>query len=203
MLIRRKVEADTDACHQLLLAVHASDGYPAVMPPDPRRFMTPRREYVGWVAELDGEIVGHVALHDAGNNPMTPPASEATGRRPEQLCALARLVVGPAVRRQGLARRLLEVATAHALSEGRRPILDVVRDAAGPIALYESAGWQRLGPLTLELGQDRLDVWVYLGPDVEPVPEAQASTVPTGQAQASGIPSVEAQASASRSPNRR
>jgi GNAT superfamily N-acetyltransferase len=193
VLIRRKVEADTDACHRLLLAVHATDGYPAVMPPDPRRFMTPRREYVGWVAEQDGEIVGHVALHEASNNPMTPLACEESGLAAEQLCALARLVVGPTVRRQGLARRLLELATAHALGVGRRPILDVAQGAAAPIALYESAGWQRVGRLTLELGDDRLDVWIYLGPDVEPAAEAQASA----------MPSVEAQASASRRPNRR
>lgn len=193
MLIRRKVEADTDACHQLLLAVHAADGYPAVMPPDPRRFMTPRREYAGWVAEQDGGIVGHVALHGAGNNPMTPPACAATGLAVDQLCALARLVVDPSVRRLGLARRLLEVATAHALGEGRRPILDVVQGATGPIALYESAGWRRLCPLTLELGEDRLDVWVYLGPDVEPAAETRAAAVPPAQTQAS----------ASRSPNLR
>jgi GNAT superfamily N-acetyltransferase len=124
---------------------------------------------------------------------MTPLACEESGLAAEQLCALARLVVGPTVRRQGLARRLLELAKAHALGVGRRPILDVAQGAAAPIALYESAGWQRVGRLTLELGDDRLDVWIYLGPDVEPAAEAQASA----------MPSVEAQASASRRPNRR
>jgi hypothetical protein len=45
-------------------------------------------------------------------------------------------------------------------------VLDVVQDAAVPIALYEATGWTSLEPLTLDFKDGTsLDLWVYLGPE--------------------------------------
>lgn len=45
-------------------------------------------------------------------------------------------------------------------------MLNIVQDAAAPIALYEATGWTRLEPLQLNFADGTsLDLWVYLGPE--------------------------------------
>ena len=66
-------------------------------------------------------------------------------REAAELIGIARLYVDPGVRRQGLARALLETATSCAVAHGLRPVLDVVSDSRPAIALYERAGWQLAG----------------------------------------------------------
>jgi len=48
---------------------------------------------------------------------------------------------------------------------GQRAVLDVIRDAGAPIALYEAAGWIRVDALTLAVDDGTsLQLWVYLAP---------------------------------------
>ena len=69
-----------------------------------------------------------------------------------------------AARRAGLGRRLLERAAAAAHARSRVPILDVAVSLPAAIALYERAGWTRVGTLTAEFGDEPLDEHVYVGP---------------------------------------
>lgn len=166
MLIRPKADSDEPGCVALLLDVHRSDGYPRYLPDDAPRFITPPYESAAWVAEEDGEIVGHVGLHHAASDPTLNAAQRATRLDAEQLAVVARLLVAPLARRTGLGRALLDTAASHARSEGQRAVLDVVQDAAAPIALYEATGWTRLEPLTLDVKDgNSLDLWVYLAPE--------------------------------------
>lgn len=123
--------------------------------------------------EVEGALVGHVALHDALDHPTLPAAQRATGLPAGQLAVVARLMVSPAAQGRGIGRGLLATAVEGACRSGRRSVLDVVQESAAAIALYESAGWRRLEPLTLELdgttpeepaGFPPLQMWVYLSP---------------------------------------
>lgn len=170
MLIRTKVAADDDACVAVMERTHAVDGYPRYWPERPARFLRAKGETDAWVAELDGRVVGQVALHRAEGEPVVALAQEATGLPVDRLTVLARLLVHPDARGRGVARTLVRTATARAYTTGRRPVLDVLQSTTGPARLYESEGWTRLGPTSLDLRQrglgdvPPLELWVYLAP---------------------------------------
>ncbi|MBO3741212.1 GNAT family N-acetyltransferase [Actinoplanes flavus] len=165
-VIREKTAADDAACAALLRRVHARDGYPLFLPPeDVAGFLRPESERIAWVAEHDGGIVGHVALHCPPEDPTLSAASTATGLPPDRLALLARLFTAPEVRRAGLGRALLRHATGHAPLLGRRAVLDVGMSLPKAVALYESEGWSRAGELHIPLDEGpMLDLWVYVSP---------------------------------------
>jgi GNAT superfamily N-acetyltransferase len=166
VLIRPKRPSDEAACVRLLLQSHRADAYPRYWPKDPAAFIAPSYETAAWVAEHGDALVGHVAVHSALDHPTLPAAQRATGLPPQALAVVARLIVAPTARRHGLGEELLARASKHARLCGQRAVLDVTRDASGPIAMYESLGWSRLEPLTLILDNGiALAVWVYLSPD--------------------------------------
>jgi len=163
--IRTKDSGDTAACVRLVTDIHRTDGYPQPLPADPAAFVTPSYETVAWVAESDGRIIGHVALHHPALDPTLQVAQRVTGLSPNRLALVARLLVDPTRRRLGVGRQLLAAATGHAASLGQRAVLDVFRDAGAPIALYEAAGWIRVDALTLAVDDGTsLQLWVYLAP---------------------------------------
>jgi ribosomal-protein-alanine N-acetyltransferase len=75
----------------------------------------------GWVAEVDDELVGYILV-----------------RRDESLLDITRLGVVEKVRRQGVAKQLLE----RALSEPGDVVLTVKKDNAPAIALYRRYGFE-------------------------------------------------------------
>jgi GNAT superfamily N-acetyltransferase len=161
--IRPKEQRDVDDLVGLLAEVQRTDGYPRFLRGDRARFVTPPYERSAWVAVRDGAVVGHVALHDAASDPTCDAACRATGLPPERLAVLARLLVAPGVRRRGVARALVGVATEAAHAQGRRVVLDVVQDATA-VGFYDALGWQRIEALRLDLGPVVLDLWVFLEP---------------------------------------
>lgn len=164
MIIRPRTSADVPGCVALMDLTHAEDGYPRYHH-DWSVFLASPSKAAAWVAERDGEIVGHVAVHRSGDEPTFPLAQQATGRPPERLAVLARLMISPRARRQGLARRLIETATAYAAQHDLRLVLDVLQETGDAIALYEGLGWRRLGELILPLDDwPELQLWVYLSP---------------------------------------
>jgi len=58
-----------------------------------------------------------------------------------------------ALNNRGLGRKLLEAAVEAAIAIGRHPILDVWTELDGAIALYERAGWLRLGEVTFAFSE--------------------------------------------------
>ena len=165
MIVRDRAEADLAACADLAAAVHESDGYPRYLPGDLRSFINSPSAYPAWVAERDGRVAGHVALHPRAAGPVMELAGSALGRPPERLGAVSRLLVSPAVRGERVGRALLETATQAAIARDLWPILDVDVDLAAAIALYERCGWVRAGQVTLRFSDGTgLTEWVYLGP---------------------------------------
>jgi GNAT superfamily N-acetyltransferase len=162
--LRDRQEDDLGQLVAIARRVRSADRYPAYLPDnDFQRFLTEPEPRAAWVAVEDRRIVGHVALNDE-----TAPGATAVVRDAgitEPVGFVARLLVDPSVRRTGLGRALLEHVTAAALAEGLVPVLDVVAEARKAIALYESAGWTRIGSadMTLPDGTTITEL-VYRGP---------------------------------------
>lgn len=167
MRIREKAGADRAACLELLMQVHETDGYPLHLPAEEvPAFFTSGQEAAAWVADLDGRIVGQVALQCPQEDPTLEVAQRATGLPVQRLALVARLFVAPQLRRSGLGRVLLRHAAAQARVLGRRAVLDVGQTLHSAVALYEAEGWSRAGELHLPLGPDTvLDLWVYVSPE--------------------------------------
>jgi GNAT superfamily N-acetyltransferase len=170
VLIRTRLASDDDACVTVMAQTHVVDGYPRYWPAKPAKFLRAQGETDAWVAELEGRVVGQVALHRAEGEPVLALAQEATGLAADRLAVLARLLVHPDARGHGVGRALVRTATARAYATGRRPVLDVLQSTTGPARLYQSEGWSRLGPTSLDLAGfgygdvPPLQLWVYLAP---------------------------------------
>jgi GNAT superfamily N-acetyltransferase len=165
VLVRERIEADLDDCVAMAHVVHQLDRYPMFLPIDLRRFISAPDALVAWVAEDEGQVIGHVALRPSSSAAVLAMAVEVLRVPPDRLGVVARLLVSPARRRQGVARSLLEVACEEAHRRGLWPILDVVTYQQAAIALYEKCGWRRAGQVTSRYGDDVvLDEFVYVGP---------------------------------------
>jgi GNAT superfamily N-acetyltransferase len=163
--VRTRTDADLDGCIRLAEIVHVNDGYPVYLPGDLRSFLVRPAAIASWVADREGDIVGHVALHSSSSDGVIALAVEKTGVAPSQLGVVARLLVAPGVRRLGVGRSLLYAAAGHAARMGLWPILDVVTHHEGAIRLYDTCGWVRVGMVTSTFGEGlSVDEFVYLGP---------------------------------------
>lgn len=96
---------------------------------------------------------------------MASMVSEMLSVAPEHIGVVSRLMVSPSVRGGGVGRRLLETATAEAIRRGLTLALDVVTSYGAAITLYDRAGWQRIGTITVAMPNgDQVDEYVYVGP---------------------------------------
>jgi GNAT superfamily N-acetyltransferase len=139
VLIRLRRDSDIAVCAALACEVHALDRYPRFLPEDLRSFLDPPDAYGCWVADRSGEVAGHVALLPRGVPSALQIASSALDRPADQLAVIARLFVSLQARGKGTGRRLLDTATAEAVSRGLWPVLDVDTNLAPAIALYEGS----------------------------------------------------------------
>ena len=165
MIARPRIDDDLQRCVEIAQVVHDLDGYPIYLPTDLRTFLVSADAYGVWVAEVDGEVVGHVALHRRTTTAALTRAGEVLDQPVDRLGVVARLLVDPAARRQGVGQALLEAAAGDAVVRDLWPVLDVVTDLQGAVRLYEKCGWRCVGQVTVRLGDDvSCDEYVYLGP---------------------------------------
>ena len=165
MLIRTRRQVDRDTLLRLARQVHDNDGYPIYLPSDLGAFIYSHDALAAWVAESDGEIIGHVALHRSSWDDVMQLARQSTGLADNQLAVVARLLVTATYRRQGVGAALLDHATDHARHLGLRPILDVATVYTPAVGLYERSGWSRLGTVKFPLPEDgTVDEYVFLAP---------------------------------------
>lgn len=165
--VRARVEADLAPLGALAREVHRRDGYPPYLPgSDFRRFLAGDESLGAWVAVESDTLVGHIALHRRSSKAVMSLAAEALGADAAAMAVVARLLVRPGRRRQGIGQLLLSEATGEAVRLGCHPILDVATQFSAAIALYEAAGWQRLGTVIVPLGDIKLGehVYSYTGP---------------------------------------
>jgi GNAT superfamily N-acetyltransferase len=97
-----------------------------------------------WVAERRGEIIGQVAVSRvAVDAPSTLRWREITGREPDELLAVTRLLVRPRFRGRGIGSTLVSVALADIRARGCLPVLEVVTTE------QLAPGWARAHDWTL------------------------------------------------------
>lgn len=169
-IVRERTEADLPGAAAALVEVYRIDGYPVEGVDDPQAWLTGSTLLRAWVGELDGAIVGHVAISrpqpdDAAAVMWTSSPEGADDR----VAVLGRLFVRSAARGHSLGRRLMQAATDYAQTEGLRLVLDVMTKDAAAIRLYERLGWHRVGTTAHDDGHGR---WVPAVCYVSPVPDS-------------------------------
>jgi GNAT superfamily N-acetyltransferase len=131
-------------CVRALEEVHAADGYPFHWPADPAAWLTPRGLLGAWVAELEGEVVGHAVLC-AVSDRTAAATWLAFGLAANELGEISRLFVSARRRGRGVGAALLHAVTAETRARGLLPVLDVLETNRDAIALYRRLGWQLVG----------------------------------------------------------
>jgi GNAT superfamily N-acetyltransferase len=127
-------------------------------PDDPAGWLAQPALLAAWVATLDGQLMGHVALSRAG----TEDAAAVFG---ECAAMVSRLFVSPAVRGHGTGTVLLQQAVREARQLGLRPVLEVVAASSSAVAFYERLGWRLVGSTHHLWGPGPVIVRQYAAPD--------------------------------------
>jgi GNAT superfamily N-acetyltransferase len=136
LLARSRRPEDADALVAALAEVHARDAYPVRASRVTADWLYDGTD-VAWVAQLDGRVVGQVAL-----------------LRVDDGWELTRFFVAVDARGSGAGRALLDVAEAWADADGVALRLVVMQHNRDAQALYERRGWQRDGSTTADFFLD-------------------------------------------------
>jgi GNAT superfamily N-acetyltransferase len=150
--------------------VHQADGYPPYLPGPLIDFIQSEDSIAAWAAQERGDLVGHVALHTKSSDVVMTLASEIADLPRDRFGVVARLLVSPAVRHQGVGRALLRTAERHARGLGLQPILDVATHFQPAIQLYEACGWTKAGMITVRFPDNTdLEEFIYFAPEAPAV----------------------------------
>ncbi|MGO1055376.1 GNAT family N-acetyltransferase [Crossiella sp. CA198] len=152
--IRPRQKADFPDLAQVLVRVHARDGYPVEGVTEPEMWLTPPHELAAWTALYDGLPVGQVSLTLAvdGDDAATLWRG-VTGKSIGELAIPARLFVDPEKRRCGAGKKLMHAAYEFASERGLSVAFDVMLKDQAAISLYEALGCRRLGTVTHHHGE--------------------------------------------------
>lgn len=135
-VIRPRAEADVPGGVAALRTTHDVHGYPSVWPHDPGRWLTSDGGDVrAWVADVEGTVVGHVAVQ---------PADDPTGTATMSSLAVVRLFVVPTAVGRGIGSALMATAVDFIRTDGSLPVLTVVDSGDAAMRLYERTGWRRV-----------------------------------------------------------
>jgi ribosomal protein S18 acetylase RimI-like enzyme len=163
--IRPRRGGDIPEAAKALVKVHETDGYPVEGVDEPEAWLTPPDLLETWVAELDGRVVGHVALSHPNGEDAVALWLDQSGAAESEVAVLARLFVAPEARRMALGRRLTQAAMQYADEEGLRLVLDVMTKDTSAMRLYENLGWQRIGTSKHTYGEgQQTDAICYVSP---------------------------------------
>ncbi|ANO13107.1 GNAT family N-acetyltransferase [Mycobacteroides abscessus] len=151
VVIRRRRPADLAVLADVLVRVHARDGYPVEGVDNPEAWIAPPAELAAWTAAYGREVIGHVALaHARDTDEAAILWQRATSGDVSRLAILARLFVDPRYRNVGAGSRLMRTARAFADEHDLMVAFDVMLKDRDAIRLYEKLGYQRLGTVVHE-----------------------------------------------------
>ncbi len=142
-MIRVRREEDIDECVSLLHSVHEREGYPRGTN-DFRRFITHSTQEA-WVAELDTNIVGHIAVGEADAEDLAVRTWNSLHPEDDNIALAKRLFVHPDARGKGIAASLLKHAAAYGTTNRKRLVLFVLIADEAAIRLYRRLGWEEYG----------------------------------------------------------
>ena len=145
--IRPTIPTDLDALADVLVQVHASDGYPVEGVDDARAWVNLPEALGQWTAVLGGAPVGHVALLQPMPDDASVNLAGGQGYPTETLAVLARLFTAPSSRGAGVADLLMCEAEQHARQIGYDLVLEVLDKDQAALHLYRRRGWRSLGSI--------------------------------------------------------
>jgi hypothetical protein len=142
--IRERRDEDVPALAVVLAEQQAGTQYPVRWPlPFPvEDFLVRPGEERAWVAEVDGRVVGHVAVYTLAGE-LRESFVTATGS--EELAELAVLFVGSDAIGTGVGGRVDDKGAEGIVASGRQPVLDVVPVHERAVEVYRHRGWQVVG----------------------------------------------------------
>lgn len=166
MQVRERWASDESELLQIAQRVHVQDGYPLYLPDsDYRSFLFGHDTIGAWVAEDDHGVIGQVALHPRTSAQVMDLAANTLAQPINRLGVVARLLVHPDRRRAGAGAALLAQAAGAAVDRALWPILDVAKELADAVSLYERQGWLRIGEATVTFrGEVTIQEYIYLAP---------------------------------------
>lgn len=167
-IIRPRTDADLESAGAALVDVHRTDGYPVEGVADPVAWLEPAGLITSWVAELDGEIVGHVAVSEPqpGDDAVRL-WLEQSDDRIEDLAVIGRLFVTSAARRRSIGEQLAKAVATDQTLRGRRLVLDVMDKDQDAIRLYERLGLKKIGVATHRFGEgETITAYCYVVPQI-------------------------------------
>ncbi|HEY2041915.1 MAG TPA: GNAT family N-acetyltransferase [Jatrophihabitans sp.] len=133
VMVRLREPEDVRLCVEVLAGVHDQDGYPLQWPADPVSWLSPPGLVSAWVADVDGELAGHVALIGDNSSELPPGLGQAE---------ISRLFVSPTMRGRGVGAQLLDAVTRRAEHQGWALWLEVVEGRGSAAPFYERRGWR-------------------------------------------------------------
>lgn len=170
VIVRRRHQADLAALADVLVRVHARDGYPVEGVDNPEAWIAPPAELAAWTAAYGQAVIGHVALaqaHDTDDAAIL--WQRATGGDVSRLVILARLFVDPRYRNVGAGSLLMRAARAFADEHDLAVAFDVMLKDRDAIRLYEKLGYLRFGTVVHEHSGGRTEeAAVYIAPPNPP-----------------------------------
>lgn len=168
--VRPRKNADIPELAQVLVRVHARDGYPVEGVADPEAWLTPPRELAAWTALFAGSPIGHISLTRATDSDDAAILWHgATGLDIDQLAIPVRLFVDPRHRQGGAGKLLMAAAQNFASTHGLAMAFDVMLKDHDAIRLYEALGCKRIGTIDHRHSDGRIEpAAVYVGPSDSP-----------------------------------
>ncbi|GGF32685.1 hypothetical protein GCM10011519_02620 [Marmoricola endophyticus] len=145
--VRTRRDGDLPALLEIISAQQAETGYPLrwPWPGDLADFVRRPEEVAAWVAEVDGAVAGHVALHRVADDELGALWSAAHGVPIDELRCVGVLFADRRRSRRGVGSVLLDRATRAGLRDGKALVLDVVAGHREPVELYLRRGWVVVG----------------------------------------------------------
>ena len=141
--VRRRRPRDLSTCTRLMHRAFFEGQFPGVQRGAPREWIDGPDVLVAYVAERDGEVVGHVAVTRVEvEGPAGLRWREITGHPTQDLACLGQLFVRPRFRSQGIGRSLVEAALADIRARGTVPVLEVVTHTSAAPPYAYGHGWR-------------------------------------------------------------
>lgn len=153
--IRPRRTEDLPALGRALIEQQPTSGYPHrdPLPMGPEDFIVRSGELAAWVAEVDGDPVGHVAISAPADPATTDPGDaeivrawlRAHGRRLHEIGEVSVFFTAATARGTGAGAALLATAVGALRERDLAPCLDVNASGASARRLYRRSGWQEIG----------------------------------------------------------
>ena len=137
VVTRRRRDADLPVLTDIIERQQSETHYPLrwPWPGELEHFVRRPSELEAWVAELDGKVVGHVAVQSVADDDIGRMWAAAHEVPVSALRCISGLFADRRRAGRGVGSALLARATQRVLAEGGAPCLDVVADHVEPVQL--------------------------------------------------------------------